>query len=193
MKLKVGNEEFTVAVADTEYKKQVGLSKLEKLPKGSGLLMKFDTPIKVPVRMSDMQFPLDLIFILHTSVQKVISAEAGSEDVTIPNVSDKVLELNKGEGKKIKPGMEVSIIGEKLKDGKVIMADGGIEPKGVRHVLDADGKNQMNLLGEERIFSRDDTGTFMKFAQSGDLVKLGKAVVKSINKQDSNKPEYSKN
>ena len=193
MKIKIGDSEFTIAVADSPSKRQIGLSTLKKLPKGKGLLMKFEQEEKIPVRMSDMQFPLDLVFIKGNKVQKIVPSEKGVKDVSINDTSDAVLEVNLGEGGKLKPGMEVAFIGEKKEDGTVVMADGGIDPDGIRHVLDEDGKNQMNLLGGERIFSRKDTDKFFKYAKSKDYKKLGLAIVDAINRQDTQDPQYSKN
>lgn len=193
MRIVVGEEDFVVAIADTDEKKAVGLSQLAKLPKGKGLVMKFDPPMQVPVRMSDMKFGLDLIFIGDGKVQKKVSAEAGVDDIIIGKQSEAVLEINLGEGNDIKPGMKVSYIGMKTKDGKVKMAEGGITAMGARQVLDEDGKNQMNMLGEERIVSRIDTKVLYKHAKAGDYKKLGAAMVKIINKQDTQEKQYAKN
>lgn len=193
MKIKVGDSEFVIAVADTEEKRIVGLSQLDSLPKGKGLLMKFDSYTRTPIRMSDMKFPLDLIFIKDGKVIRVKSAENGSSDIKATANYNSVLEINQGEGSGIKSGDKVSIVGEKNPDGTISMADGGLEKLGSRHLLDEDGNIQMNLLGAERVFSREDTDKFFKYAKSKDFKKLGKAIVDAINRQDAKPPEYSKN
>ena len=193
MKIKVGEEIFEVAIADTDYKRSIGLSQLKKLPKGKGLLMKFDSRTNTPIRMSDMNFSLDLVFIKDGKVSKVISADAGAKDVKPPSEYDSVVELNLGEGGKLKVGQEMSSVGVKNDDGTVSMADGGLTVKGVRQVLDADGKNQANLVGGERVFSRKDTAKFYKYAKDKNYKKLGAAIVDAINRQDTQAPEYAKN
>ncbi len=73
------------------------------------------------------------------------------------------------------------------------MAEGGLAAKGERHVLDEDGKNQMNLKGGERIFSRKATNRMFDLAKKGDAKKLGKFLINEITAQDSRPTEYSKN
>jgi len=193
MKIRIGDNNFEVAVADSDKKRQIGLSQLEKLPKGKGLMMKFDSRTLTPIRMSDMSFPLDLVFIKDNKVMKVVSAEAGAKDVKPPSDYDSVLELNLGEGGKLKSGYEVESIGEKHGDGTITIAEGGLEANGPRHVLDENGKIQANLLGSERVFSRKDTEKLFKHAKDKNLKKLGKAVVDALNRQDTQDPEYAKN
>jgi len=193
MKVKIGDKVFNVAIADTDTKRQIGLSKLKKLKSGDGLLMVFDQTDKWPIRMSDMKFPLDLVFINDDKVVKVAHAKAGSKDVIPTKPYNKVLEINFGAGDGIKTGAELTEVGEKQEDGTIKMANGGLDPAGQRHVLDEDGKIQGNLLGEERIFSRKDTAKLMSLASKKDYKKLGKAVVDMIHTQDTQPPEYAKN
>lgn len=193
MKIKVGENEFKVAVADDDEKRVVGLSAVDSMDKGEALLMKFDAPTNIPIRMKDMSFPLDLIYIEGGKVVHKASGKAGQDDIKIKKNFDSVLEVNLGQGGKIKVGDTVDFIGAKNEDGSVTMAEGGVEAKGDRQLLDEDGKNQMNLIGGERIFSRKDTQKFMKYAGTSDFKKLGKAVIEAINRQDSQEPEYSAN
>ena len=64
-------------------------------------------------------------------------------------------------------------------------------------VLDKDGKSQMELVGGERIFSRPNTKTLIKFAKKAksteldrDYRELGKRVFKFLETQDDNGSEY---
>lgn len=52
-----------VVVADTDVKRQQGLSGLESLKKNSGMLFVFDKPGKYGFWMKDMNFPIDIIWI----------------------------------------------------------------------------------------------------------------------------------
>jgi len=193
MKYKVGDKVYQIAVADTDAKRQVGLSKTDKLKKGQGLLMKFDSPGPWPIRMSDMSFPLDLIFIKDGKVLKIMHGKAGGKDIDPKKDYDSVLEVNFGDASSIKRGDEASEVGEKMEDGTVKMAEGGVKAAGPRHVLDEDGKVQGNLLGEERIFSRKDTAKLMRMAEKKEFKKLGKAMVEMIHRQDTQEPEYAEN
>ncbi len=193
MKVRVGNKLFNVAVADDDSKRQIGLSRIEKMGNDEGLLMVFDEADKWPIRMSDMSFPLDLVFINDDKVVKISHAKAGSKDVIPTKPYNKVLEVNFGKSNGIKSGDAFSEVGEKKEDGTIKMANGGLDPTGPRHVLDEDGKVQGNLLGEERIFSRKDTAKLIKLANDKAYKKLGKAVVEMIHRQDAQPPEYANN
>lgn len=193
MRVRVGDIEFEIAIADNEQNRMIGLSQLTSLPKGKGLLMKFESYTRTPIRMSDMNFPLDLIFIKDNKVIRIKSAQNGGSDIKAIAKYDSVLEINLGEGKGINVGDDLVMLGEKNADGTISMANGGLEKLGSRHLLDEDGNIQMNLLGAERVFSREDTNKFFKYAKNKDFKKLGKAIVDAINRQDSKPPEYSKN
>jgi hypothetical protein len=143
--------------------------------------------------MSDMKFPLDLVFIRDGKVVKVTSAQNGDPDVKPGVLYDDVLEVNFGDASSIKKGDEVTTVGEKKEDGTVEMVEGDIPAEGARHVLDEDGKVQANLLGEERIFSRKDTAKLMKLAKEKKYKAIGKAVVAMIHRQDTQEPEYAAN
>lgn len=193
MRVRIKDQIFEVDVADTEQQRLVGLSTLDTLPKGKGLIMKFAMLTDTPIRMSDMKFPLDLIFINGNKVVEKITAQNGIPDVIPKKKYDSVLEINAGEGSVIRVGSVVDYVGSKNEDGTVDIAEGGIETVGSRHLLDEDGKNQMNLIGAERVFSRKDVIKFYKYATEKQFKKLGRLVVDSINRQDTKDPEYSNN
>jgi uncharacterized membrane protein (UPF0127 family) len=173
MKVEVGNKQYKVAVADDDRKRSIGLSKADSMKNGQGLLMRFDYKGPWSIRMSDMSFPLDLVFVGEDdSIVDIQSADAGSDLVYSKEPYVSVLELNKGDAAGLKVGDKLNEIGEKRKDGVVEMAGGGITPSGVRHVLDEDGKNQMNLLGGERIFSRKHTKRLIELAKNKDYAAI---------------------
>ena len=193
MRLRLDDKIFDVQIAQTPEELQIGLSQTDKLTKSEGLLLKFPELADHPIRMSDMKFGLDLVFLNGGSVIKAIPAEAGSEDVVLGKPSDSVLEIKSGQGADIHPGATLEVVGEKNEDGTVTAASGGIEAEGPRQLLDEDGKNQMNLIGGERIFARSVTEKLFKYAKSEEYKKLGKVMVDDINKQDTQKPEYAEN
>jgi uncharacterized membrane protein (UPF0127 family) len=203
MKLKVGDKEFTVKVASTPEQRAKGLStvKAGSMPENAGLVLKFDTPTVANITMKEMKFPLDLVFISGDKVQKIISAEPGQENITIGKESDSVLETPIDSSQGIKPGDPVEWIGEKLEDGTIQKADGGvIAHEDAMHVLDENGKVQANIEGDERIFSRKHTARLCELAEcahtsksDNDYKKLGMAMMRMIDKQDTQEQEYTDN
>ena len=147
MKIRIGDKEFKVRLAENNEEKSIGLSNTKSLPKKEGFAMKFDGTRSIPITMANMAFPIDIIFSLNGKVTKVITAQPNSKDIKIKQASDLIVEVNAGEAAGIKSKDDISFIGIKNEDGTVEMVEGGIEALGNRHVLDEDGKNQMNLLG----------------------------------------------
>jgi uncharacterized membrane protein (UPF0127 family) len=192
MKVKIGESEFKVVVADTDEKREVGLSTLDKLPKKHGLYMKFDNATRIPITTEKMKFPLDVLFIKDSKIQKIVPMEVG-KTTSIGKDSDAVLEVNMGEGGKFRTNQRIELIGSKEEDGSISIVEGEIKASGNRHLLDDNGKVQMNLLGEERILSRKDTEKLLTLAKKKDYKKLGRFLVNVINKQDSQEPEFSNN
>jgi uncharacterized membrane protein (UPF0127 family) len=200
MKLKVGNKEFKVKVASTPESRQKGLLgvKAGSMPKDAGLVLKFDQATPVPITMDGMKFAIDIIFVRDFRVQKVVSAEPDDDDIKINDASDFVLEVIKGSGTSIKKDDLVEWIGEKKEDGTIQMVDGGIEAvAGAMQVLDDKGKVQANIQGDERIFSRKHTEKLCNLAEkadksksNNDYKKLGMAMMRMIDKQDTQEQEY---
>jgi uncharacterized membrane protein (UPF0127 family) len=200
MKLKVGDKEFKVKVAKTPETRQKGLLgvKAGSMPKDAGLVLKFDQATPVTITMKGMKFPIDVIFIRDLKVQKIVAAQPDQEDININDVSDLVLEVPEGSSAGIKPGDVVDWTGEKKEDGTIQMADGGVTAAdGAMQVLDENGKVQTNIQGDERIFSRKHTAKLCDLAESAhksksnnDYKKLGMAMMRMIDKQDTQEQEY---
>lgn len=193
MKIKIGSKEFEIQILETPEATRIGLSQTEKLPKKEGIAMRFESPAIIPITMQGMSFPIDIIFTLDGKVTKIVTASPGDQDINIGKPSDLIIEVNAGETSDIKFKDEVSFVGQKNEDGTVEMADGGIAVEGARQVLDEDGKNQMNLKGGERIFSRVATKRMFELAKNKELKKLGKYAITEIEKQDTRPEEYAKN
>jgi len=192
MRIKLENKEFKVQVAKSDEEKAIGLSNSKQLEKGSGLAMIFDEAEIVPITMANMNFPIDIIFSLKGKVTKVVSANPGDE-ININKPSDIIVEVNLGEASDIKRGESISLVGEKNEDGTVEMADGGIQPVGSRYVLDENGKNQMNLKGGERIFSRISTKRMFELAKEKKYKTLGRYMYNEVKAQDNRPTEYADN
>ena len=193
MEIRIGSKEFEVRVSTSNEESTQGLSGTESLPKKTGFAMKFDGSSVIPITMQEMLYPLDIIFTLDGKVTKVITASAGGADIVIKKPSDLIIEVNAGEASDIKPKDEVSFVGTKIEDVTVEMTEGGLDIVGGRQVLDEDGKNQMNLKGGERIFSRVSTKKMFEYAKAKEYKKLGKLVIKEIWGQDERPAEYAAN
>lgn len=182
--IKIGSKEYTVKVAKTGNEKEQGLQGITELPENEGMLFEFDEPDEVSFWMKDTLIPLDIIFI--DDDLNVISVNQGNpeseEFITEKNVTF-VLEVNQNSG--IKPNDELEFSpNSKMNKEKML-------------VLDSNGNSQMELDGGERIFSRANTKTLIKFAKKAfssgndsDFKALGKRVFKFLETQDTNKPEY---
>jgi uncharacterized protein len=103
----INDQRINLTLADTEEKRETGLSGRESLGENEGMLFTFDRPGFYGFWMRDMQFPIDIIFI---NEDKVITIY---EDVPPPSEgeilaiykpeepADKVLELNAGKVKEL--------------------------------------------------------------------------------------------
>ena len=193
MKAKIKNNEFNVKVASTPQELRKGLLGTDSLPKGEGMVLKFEESGEHPITMVGMKYPLTLIFSNGGKINRVVHAEPGMDNILGKGPVDLVLEINKGEAKGLRPGQSIELIGEKKKDGTVELADGGLTPKGAAHVLDEDGNVQMNLKGGERIYSRKATARMFDLAKRGEDIKLAKHVLNETKAQDNRPAEYAKN
>lgn len=197
MKLRINETTFDIKKASTDAARKRGLSGIKSMPKKSGLLLDFDNPKKATITMTDMKFPIDLIFISDGAVSQLAVMEIDSEDFTSDMPVDSVLEVNKGASADIVVGDSVTKVGSKNDDGTISTHEK--LGKGM-HVLDEDGSVQMSLDGDERVISRTHTQQLydlcVKADQSDtetDYKKVGRAMVRIINKQDTQKDQYSKN
>lgn len=184
IKIKIGSKPYEVKIAQTDEEKEKGLQGVNELPENEGMLFIFDEAEDVSFWMKDTSIPLDIVFI--DDELNVISVYQGipesEEFITEKNVTF-VLEVNQNSGIKIGDELEFSPDKEMNKDKMI--------------VLDSNGDSQMELEGGERIFSRANTKTLIKFAKKAystqsdnDFKALGKRVFKFLETQDNNEPEY---
>ena len=184
IKIKIGSKSYKVKLAQTDEEKEKGLQGITELPVDEGMLFVFNEPEEVSFWMKDTSIPLDIVFI--DDELNVISVYQGipesEEFITEKNVTF-VLEVNQNSGINIGDELEFSPDKEVSKDKML--------------VLDSEGNPQMELEGGERIFSRANTKTLIKFAKKAystqsdnDFKALGKRVFKFLDIQDNNEPEY---
>lgn len=134
--------------------------------------------------MKDTLIPLDILFI--NSELEVIAIYTGtpeSEELMTESNVGFVLELNANSGIKIGDELEFSPNTQVKSDKMMVLNENGIP--------------QMELDGGERIFSRPNTKTLIKFAKKAyatnkesDYKALGKRVFKFLETQEKNEPEY---
>ena len=179
--IEIGDKKYKVQEARTEEEKEKGLQGVTELPKDEGMLFYFDPPEDVSIWMKNTLIPLDIVFI--NDDEEVVYVEEGvpntETQITVPDVAY-VLEVNSGSG--IKEGDELDFEEEEAP---------------VMKVLAQDGSTQMNLWGNERIFSRKNTKILIKKAKKADISKddrdyraLGRYMFKCIKGQDERPPEY---
>lgn len=182
-KIKINDKEYKVKVATTDEEKIQGLQGVETLPDDEGMLFEFDPPEDISFWMKDTPLKLKIIFL--DEDLNIISIHTGlPNDETLiseDNVSY-VLEINDSE--EVNKDDDIEFSSDEQVNGEML-------------VLDEEGNAQMKLKGGERIFSRKNTKTLIKFAsrayttkQDKDYKAVGKRVLKFLNIQNSNDPEY---
>ncbi len=117
----IGANKLNVEVADTQEKRNKGLSGRESLASDSGMLFTFPKQDKYPFWMKGLKFPLDFIWIKGEYVvdflQNIQPPATNQSDQSLPIYAskepiDKVLEVSAGtiERLNIKVGDKVQII-----------------------------------------------------------------------------------
>jgi uncharacterized membrane protein (UPF0127 family) len=183
------DNKIDVEVAITEKDRTIGLSNRES--SDTGMLFVFPYVGKHQMWMKGTNFPLDIIFLDDDKeVLGVVKGEVG--DGKLLGEFDKVqyvLELPIGYTEKfdIQTGDDLPIPEEFSKSDEDATVPGAV-------LLDDEGKEQMNIRGGERVFSRESTSKFVAGAKSyktdEDLKKLGKLVANEISSQDARGNEY---
>lgn len=194
--IEINDKKFTVEVAYTEEEKENGLQGTSELPENVGMLFVYDEPQEVSFWMKDVPFALDIIFI--DEYGEVISVYEGKPNdetaITEENVKY-VLEVNAGSGISTGDDIDLSELDEdSLEDDE----DEEEEENPGMEILGLDGSVQMELEGGERIFSRIHTRKMISLAKKAkksksdkDYKKLGEKVFAFINKQNTQKQQYT--
>lgn len=113
----INEQKIKLDIADTDEKKEIGLSNKENIPNDRGMLFTFDKPDYYSFWMKNMKFPIDIIFIKDGTIVTIfenVNPPASSEQSTPiyqpKSPADMVLEINAGlsskygfkEGSKVK-------------------------------------------------------------------------------------------
>ena len=192
--INISDKIYLVQLAETEEERETGLSKIEKLDQDSGMLFVMpEGQGQVAFTMEDMSYDLDLIFINEDDeVYDVQYGKAGSKDPIISTSEDivkYVLEVNPNSGIKVGDELEFTDCPD--------CEEVDEEEVNKMYVIGPDGQPQMELVGGERIFSRDNTKTLIRLAKrakksksDSDYQKLGRKMFKYLNIQDNRDPEF---
>ncbi len=78
----IGSKALSVAYADTEIKREQGLSGTQSLGDNQGMLFFFDTSVMPGFWMKDMNYPLDIIWI--NKDKKIVSVSENLDPKTYP-------------------------------------------------------------------------------------------------------------
>lgn len=188
----VGEKHYKVELAQTEVEKETGLQGKSTLEPNTGMLFIFsedDMIGEVGMWMKDTSIPLDIVFIdKELNVTSVKQGVPKSETILEFPETAYVLEVNLNSGIKVGDELEFSPKDKQVKQNISKML-----------VLNSGGEVQMELEGEERIFSRANTKTLLKFAKKAattnndnDYKNVGKRVFKFLEIQEETTPEYVK-
>lgn len=100
--VKIKDKEFTLALAQSEERKEIGLSYLESMPSDHGMAFIYKTADIYPFWMKDMNFDLDFIWVRNGKIVEVTpyvsSKPIDQFKITKPYTAvDTVIELNVGQ------------------------------------------------------------------------------------------------
>ena len=182
-KIEIGDKEYSVRIAVTDQEQSDGLKNIDKLFDNEGMLFVFDKEDQVSMWMEDTTIPLDVIFIDEDyNVVKVQQGVPKSKELITSDNTKYVLEVNAGSGIKI---------------GDELDYDEDDEEEVPMLVIGNKGKIQVELTGNERIFSRPNSKTIAKMAKKAyktkedkDYKALGKKIFKYIDIHNNQKEDF---
>ena len=193
IKIEIADKEYKVLVAESEEEREQGLSNVESMDDDEGMLFIMPEDQKqVVFNTVEMEFDIDLIFIdQNDEVYNVVLGKAHSNENIISTPEGEngrtkyVLEVNANSG--IQIGDELDIEDEdEISDEELKM-----------YIIGSDGKPQMDLVGGERIFSRENSKTLIRLSKraskskkDSDYKRLGRTIFKYMYQQDNRPSEY---
>ena len=200
VKLTINNKEYKVKIANTEEEREQGYQGVTEVPDDEGILFVFDEPDTQSFWMHNTPVNLDIVFINEDdTVIKVATGYADTEDAHTAEDCLYVLEVAQGSGIMIGDKIEVddTVESDSDEEEEEEEIDDVEESEQLMMVLNAKGESQMDLRGGERIFSRKNTKSLLKFAKRAYTTKstasyktLGNKVFSFMDAQDERGNEY---
>ena len=194
-KININNKEYKTYIASTDEERSTGLSEVESMDDDECMLFIFPEPIPASeciFTCEDMSFDLDIAFInTDDEIVSVMFGKAGDTEPIIPDCNPEelisyVIELNANSN--IKVGDELDLDDEDISEEEI----------NKMYILGPDGNPQGTILSGQRIFSRKDTRTLIRWAKKAekskkdsDYKRLGKSMFKFLDIQDNNEPEFT--
>lgn len=214
--INIQDEEFKVAVADTDETRAKGVSGLKRIGVNKGMLFIFSEAVRMRMIMSGVNFGIDFIFINNDwEISQLGSVKQGENNsITADQEYPMVLELKEGtierlglsvglsldpseqllthfKGvKSFKTGGRFEMIGDKVYQIKV---DDIVPEKGRLQLLNDSGEVVANLDSGVRIFSREHTKQLIDKFKSGNKSGLVDSMIKILDIQDGQKQEFVTN
>ena len=144
MKIKIGEKEYKVEIAETEDQKETGLQNVHYLPQDEGMLFVYDEPETIGFWMKDTELPLDIIFINEDfEVISIAKGEPETEDIHEEDNVKYVLELNINSDVKI--GDELEFLDDDHSNSKMLVLDENGEPAKQKCKCKAHKKMRQNM------------------------------------------------
>ena len=94
IQVRIGDQFYTLWVADTEERKSKGLKNIDHLPRNKGMIFVYNTPVDHNFTMKGVNIPLRLIFLDDT--HQVVHSELcqpGKEKIVSPEDYMYVIEI----------------------------------------------------------------------------------------------------
>ena len=211
--INIQDEEFKVAVADTDETRAKGVSGLKRIGFNKGMLFIFSEAVRMRMIMSGVNFGIDFIFINNDwEILQLGSLKQGENNsITADQEYPMVLELKEGtierlglsvgltldpskellthfKGvKRFKTGGRFEMVGDKVYQIKV---DDIVPEKGRLQLLNDSGEVVANIDSGVRIFSREHTKQLIDKFKSGNKSGLVDSMIEILDIQDGQKQEF---
>lgn len=204
--IEINDVDYYVKVAVTNTERSVGFQKTSTIGLKEGMIFPFKEETKVEFWMKDTHIPLLLVFINDDwEVIRVAEGEPLSENMITQKDTKYVLELNVAAPIEAGDYVDLNELEEYLDEVNIeeLEDDDDDEEKEMDGklpemiVLDAKGKEQMRIIGGERIFSRKNTKTLISMVKrakrtksDSDYKRIGTKIFKFIKIQDEKEDDY---
>tara|TARA_R110002073_G_scaffold221208_1_gene381409 strand:+ start:3395 stop:4054 length:660 start_codon:yes stop_codon:yes gene_type:complete len=213
--VKIGEEVFKLAVADTDETRSKGLSGYKRIGKNKGMIFIFPSAVRMNMIMHDMEFDLDFIFLdKNWTIKHLGSLDKDSPDgiypgeachlvIEIPKGTIERLKLKVGESVAPEKDMTIQFAGvQKFREGGrfemigdiiyVVKEDDIAAEDGRLQILNEDGEVVANIDNGCRVFSREHTDELIKKFKSGDKLGLAESMLEMLKIQDNQEQEHVK-